>query len=89
MADLGEDNIVVHDPAITDTAYAFALSRLGDQHLAHVPMGIYRQVQRPTYDDHARAQIEEARASKAPDLPALLHGNDAWTTAQADGMLRG
>jgi 2-oxoglutarate ferredoxin oxidoreductase subunit beta len=79
VAEIGEDNLVVHDPAITDTAYAFALSRLGDQNLTHTPTGIFRDIQRPTYDDQARAQVEEAQAAKTPDLQKLLTGKDTWT----------
>lgn len=89
VADVGEDSVLVHDPAVADTAYAFALSRLGDQHLTHVPLGVFRQVERPTYDDQARAQLDEARATRAPDLHALLHGKDTWTTAPADSASRG
>ncbi|MBB3049240.1 2-oxoglutarate ferredoxin oxidoreductase subunit beta [Prauserella isguenensis] len=79
VADIGEDNLVVHDPSISDTAYGFALSRLGDQHLSHIPTGIFRQVQRETYDDQARAQVQQAQDAKPGDLQALLTGKDTWT----------
>ncbi|GAB3479707.1 2-oxoacid:ferredoxin oxidoreductase subunit beta [Amycolatopsis cihanbeyliensis] len=79
VSEIGEDGLVVHDPTIEDTAYAFALSRLGDQHLNHTPTGIFRQVTRPTYDDLARTQLDQAREAKAPDLQALLRGKDTWT----------
>jgi 2-oxoglutarate ferredoxin oxidoreductase subunit beta len=79
MSDIGEDNVVVHDPTITDPAYAFALSRLGDQNLTHTPIGILRNVTRPTYDDQARAQVTEAKAARKPDLQGLLRGRDTWT----------
>ncbi|RSN37377.1 2-oxoacid:ferredoxin oxidoreductase subunit beta, partial [Amycolatopsis sp. WAC 04169] len=67
------------DPTIEDTSYAFALSRIGDQNLNHVPTGILRQVERPTYDDQARAQVTEAQAARKPDLQGLLRGKDTWT----------
>ena len=79
VADIGEQNLVVHDPGVSDTAYAFALSRLGDQNLNHTPTGIFRQVQRPTYDDQARAQVEDARTAKGPNLQSMLTGKDTWT----------
>jgi len=79
VAEVGEDALVVHDPSISDTAYAFALSRIGDQNLNHTPTGIFRQVSRPTYDDQARAQVEQARTAKPADLQALLTGKDTWT----------
>ena len=47
--------IVVHDAQLEDPAYAFALSRLSEQNLDHMVMGIFRQVSKPTYDDAARA----------------------------------
>ncbi|MEV5303529.1 2-oxoacid:ferredoxin oxidoreductase subunit beta, partial [Amycolatopsis methanolica] len=68
VAEVGESELIVHDPTITDTAYAFGLSRIGDQHLNHTPTGIFRQVTRPTYDDQARAQVEQARSAKPADL---------------------
>ncbi|RZQ64242.1 2-oxoacid:ferredoxin oxidoreductase subunit beta [Amycolatopsis suaedae] len=79
VSEVGDDNLVVHDPSIADTSYAFALSRLGDQHLNHTPTGILRQVARPTYDDQARAQVEQAVENRPPDLAGLLRGKDTWT----------
>ena len=64
------------------SSYAFALSRLSEQDLSHFPMGIFRKVSKPTYDDLARAQVAEARQSTANDtaaLQALLRGRDTWT----------
>jgi 2-oxoglutarate ferredoxin oxidoreductase subunit beta len=81
VSEIGAENLVVHDPTIEDSAYAFALSRIGDQSLNHTPTGIFRQVQRPTYDDQARAQVEHAQQNNAPDLQALLRGKDTWTVA--------
>ena len=81
-ADVDADQIVVHDAEADNPAYAFALSRLSDQSLEHTVMGIFRQVNRPAYDDAAREQIDQARAA-APHgraaLQALLRGRDTWT----------
>jgi 2-oxoglutarate ferredoxin oxidoreductase subunit beta len=72
-------DIVVHD--VTDQTLAFALSRLSTQGLAHEVTGIFRMVQRATYDDQAREQLQAARAGKPPDLQQLLRGSDPWTVA--------
>jgi 2-oxoglutarate ferredoxin oxidoreductase subunit beta len=72
-----EDRIVMHNAGIEDPSYAFALSRLSTQDLSHTVTGIYRNVQRPTYDDQARAQV--AAATVPADLGSLLRGGDAWT----------
>ena len=49
------------------------------------PIGIFRQVERPTYDDQARDQIRTARGGTDDDpgarLDALVHGGDTWTIA--------
>jgi len=79
ISEVGLDNVVVHDPTITDPAYAFALSRIGGQDLEHTPTGILRQVARTTYDDAARAQVAQAKEAKPADLQGLLTGNDTWT----------
>jgi 2-oxoglutarate ferredoxin oxidoreductase subunit beta len=81
-ADVSAAEIVVHDAQLADPAYAFALSRLSAQNLEHTVMGIFRQVNRPTYDDGAREQISSARETKAFDsaaLQSLLRGRDTWT----------
>ena len=52
---------------------AFAISRLTDSgYLNQSPIGIFRQVERPTYDDQARAQIADRRddGPGTPDRPA-------------------
>jgi 2-oxoglutarate/2-oxoacid ferredoxin oxidoreductase subunit beta len=79
VAEVGEDRVVVHDSSIEDPSYAFALSRLSTQDLSHTVTGVYRNVQRPTYDDLARQQVTTAAAAKPPNLQALLNGNDTWT----------
>jgi 2-oxoglutarate ferredoxin oxidoreductase subunit beta len=81
-ADVAAEEIVVHNATIEDPAYAFALSRLSEQNLEHMVMGIFRQVSRPTYDEAARRQVASARAAKPHDtaaLQSLLRGKDTWT----------
>ncbi|EWT00012.1 2-oxoacid:ferredoxin oxidoreductase subunit beta [Intrasporangium oryzae NRRL B-24470] len=73
--------IVVHDVAAQDPSAAFALSRLDSPDLAHVPMGVFRDVARPTYDDALREQVASARTVEVTDadIDALLAGRDTWT----------
>ncbi|MGH3860712.1 2-oxoacid:ferredoxin oxidoreductase subunit beta, partial [Actinokineospora sp.] len=83
-AAVGIENVVVHDPAIADPSYAFALSRISGQDLRHTPTGIFRQVRRPTYDDAARAQIKQAEDTTPADLQKLLTGRDTWTVEHSE-----
>lgn len=81
-ANVSAEQIVVHDATLADSSYAFALSRLSEQDLSHFPMGIFRKINKPTYDDLARAQVAEARQASSHDtaaLQALLRGRDTWT----------
>jgi len=83
-ADADATRIIRHRVHADDPSMAFALSRLDDPSLGHVPMGIFRSVQRPTYDDLVRGQIDAAversgGAAGDDDLSALLAGKDSWT----------
>jgi 2-oxoglutarate/2-oxoacid ferredoxin oxidoreductase subunit beta len=73
------DEIVVHDAHRESPAYAFALSRLSSQDLRYTPMGVFRSVQKPTYDAMMAEQLDVARIQEPADLDALLVGNDTWT----------
>jgi 2-oxoglutarate ferredoxin oxidoreductase subunit beta len=77
---------VIHDVAAEEPTQAFALSRLDSPAMTHVPMGIFRNVTRPTYDDQVRAQVGAAvdTAGRRPtdaDIDALIRGRDTWTVA--------
>ena len=83
-ADVGVGALLVHDAHQPDPSTAFAISRLTDSgYLNQSPIGIFRQVERPTYDDQARAQLTTARdaAPSEPEarLSALINGGDTWT----------
>ncbi|GAA0987723.1 2-oxoglutarate oxidoreductase subunit KorB [Nocardioides aquaticus] len=84
VAEVGLDALLVHDATRDDPTTAFAISRLTDAgYLRQSPIGIFRQVDRPTYDDQARAQLSTARdaapGDQADRLAALIGGGDTWT----------
>jgi 2-oxoglutarate ferredoxin oxidoreductase subunit beta len=73
-------DVLVHDAHEPDATTAFALSRITDSGVVHrAPIGIFRQVERPTYDDLSREQL--TLAGETPSLQDLLDGSDAWTVA--------
>ena len=85
-SDVAAEEILVHDAHSPDPTLAFAISRLTDSgYLNTSPIGIFRQVERATYDDQARAQVETARnddtADRTARLAALIGGGDTWTVA--------
>jgi 2-oxoglutarate/2-oxoacid ferredoxin oxidoreductase subunit beta len=74
----GDPSVVVHDAHATDPSYAFALSRLSGTDLRYTPMGVFRSVERSTYDSLLNEQLDQARTAAEPDLTALLNGPDTW-----------
>jgi len=70
--------LVVHDVTRQDPAYAFALSRLDSADFSHTPIGVFRSVDRPSYDSLMSGQITAAQAGGEGDLATLLAGNDTW-----------
>ena len=74
-----DPRVVVHDAHAADPSYAFALSRLSGSDLRYTPMGVFRSVERDTYDGMLNEQLDRARAAAEPDLAGLLAGNDTWT----------
>lgn len=77
------DEIVVHDATIAEPAYAFALSRLPAADLRNTPIGVFRSVERPSYDSLIQAQMAEAtaKAQGTPEeqLAGLLRSGDTWS----------
>ena len=82
-ADIDESQILRHDAHAEDPGLAFALSRLSDPHtLADTPIGVFRDVARPSYDRLSREQLAAARAARGEgDLGDLLAGSDTWTVS--------
>jgi 2-oxoglutarate ferredoxin oxidoreductase subunit beta len=75
-----EGGLMVHEPDAEEPSKAFALSRLTWQTIGAVPMGIFRQVDRPAYDEGVAEQIATAKEQRGEgDLEALLHAGDTWT----------
>ena len=71
------DAVLIHDAYADDPSTAFALSRLTDSGVVRrAPIGIFRQVEQPTYDDLSREQLK--LAGDAPSLQQLIDGPDAW-----------
>ena len=79
VADVGEDALMVHDAHHKQPSQAFALSRLTNATAGAVPVGVFRDVQRPVYDELMAEQLDRAVEAKGEgDLETLLHSGDTW-----------
>lgn len=72
--------ILVHDETRPDPSIAFAVSRLSHGPYGPTPLGIFRRVDRPTYDSGVNDQLEEAVEKRgAGDLAELIRSHGTWT----------
>jgi 2-oxoglutarate ferredoxin oxidoreductase subunit beta len=73
------DDILVHDIYLKDPSVAFMLARM-EQPSFPQPVGIFRAVERDTYEDLMAAQIETAiNKQGAGQLEKLIYSGDMWT----------
>ncbi|HET6910701.1 MAG TPA: 2-oxoacid:ferredoxin oxidoreductase subunit beta [Mycobacteriales bacterium] len=75
-----QETLLVHDVGHAEPAIAFMLSRLGNVDDGVTPIGVFRSVDRATYDDEVQAQVDSAVEKQGSgDLAALLASGDTWT----------
>jgi 2-oxoglutarate ferredoxin oxidoreductase subunit beta len=74
-----QDDLLIHDEAAEEPSLAYLLSRMVYPRFPEC-VGVFRCVQRPTYEDLVHQQIEDARRSKGPGkLEELFASEDVWT----------
>jgi 2-oxoglutarate ferredoxin oxidoreductase subunit beta len=82
VADVGEEALLVHDEHLEASSLAFALSRIAHTPTGPTPIGIFRDIERPVYDELMAEQIAAAKEKRGEgDLRALLHSADSWRIA--------
>ena len=77
-----EDDLLSHDERSPEPSLAYLLSRMRHEDGFPEPLGVFRSVDRPTYDQELNKQIEHAQAAKgAGDLNELFNSGETWTVA--------
>lgn len=75
---VGVNDILVHDATCGSPNMAFLLSQLGQPEFP-VPVGVFRDVEEPVYEDVVIGQIEKMKTARGPgDLQRLLTGGHSW-----------
>lgn len=74
---MSDDELLVHDTGREDIALPMILSGM-DYPDFPVPLGVFRQVERETYDGLVQDQIDVSRLSPEPDIEALIAGPETW-----------
>ena len=78
--EVGLDRLVVHDEHRADPSLAFVLSRLAEHPDTPTPVGVFREVERPTYGGAMQHQLAEAQERSGPgELADLLRSAPTWT----------
>ena len=73
-----ENDLLVHDIYLKDPSVAFMLARM-EQPGFPQPVGIFRAIERPTYEDMMVDQIEAAIVKSGPgNLEKLINSGDMW-----------
>jgi 2-oxoglutarate ferredoxin oxidoreductase subunit beta len=76
---ISEDDLLFHDEKAHEPTLAYLLSRMRHPEFPE-PIGVFRDVDRPKYDELINSQIAEARSSKGEgDLQKLYFSGDTWT----------
>jgi 2-oxoglutarate ferredoxin oxidoreductase subunit beta len=80
VAEVGENGLVMHDEHHPEPSLAFALSRLTLGTVGATPVGVFRDVEAPVYDELMEEQLETAKEQRGEgDLAALIGSGDTWT----------
>jgi len=82
VAEVGVENLLVHDEHRMEPSLAFMLAHLATGPTSPTPVGIFRDVDRPVYGDLMEEQIATARTKLGDgDLEKLLTSGDTWTVS--------
>ena len=79
LSDVSESDLLIHDEKADTAHYAYMLSRLSYPEFPE-PIGVFRDIDKPTYDDQINEHVERQVESKgAGDLASLFSAGDTWT----------
>jgi len=76
---ISEDDLLFHDERAAEPSLAFLLARMRYPEFPE-PVGVFRDVERPVYDQALNAQIEDSIEKNGEgDLETLFHSGETWT----------
>jgi 2-oxoglutarate ferredoxin oxidoreductase subunit beta len=77
VAEVGEENLLVHDERAAEPTLAYLLSRMGPPNFP-TPVGVFRAIDKPVYSGLLMQQLREARTRAEPDLDVLYRQGETW-----------
>lgn len=81
VADVDKSSILVHDEQSPNAALAYLLAQM-DVPEFPVPLGVFRKINRPSYDELLEKQVETAIEERgAGDLNEYMRSAETWTVS--------
>lgn len=78
---VSEDDLLFHDEKCPEPSLAYLLSRMRYPDFPE-PIGVFRAVDHPRYDDQINRQVHEAVEKRGEgDLSKLFHAGDTWSVS--------
>jgi 2-oxoglutarate ferredoxin oxidoreductase subunit beta len=81
VAEVGEENLLVHDEKTEEPTLAYFLSRMGPPDFP-TPVGVFRSIDKPVHDQLLLEQLREAEIHMSPDMNALYLQGQTWEVTQ-------
>ena len=75
---ISEDDLLFHDEKAIEPTLAYLLSRMSHPEFPE-PIGVFRDIDAPRYEELLNGQITAAREKKAGDLQKLFTSGETWT----------
>jgi 2-oxoglutarate ferredoxin oxidoreductase subunit beta len=76
---IAEDDLLFHDERASNATLAFLLAQMRHPEFPE-PIGVFRNVERPIYEDLVEAHLKKAEAKEGRgDLASLFNSGDTWT----------
>jgi 2-oxoglutarate ferredoxin oxidoreductase subunit beta len=77
---ISEDDLLFHDEKAEEPTLAYLLSRMRHPEFPE-PIGVFRAVERPIFEERLHQQIADARKKKDGDLESLFSAGETWVVA--------
>ena len=81
IADVKESELMLHNERDPEPNYSYLLTQMNYPQMP-VPFGVFRDIEKPTYDDLMDLQLKEAMKKKPQTLKELIYGEDTWTVTK-------
>jgi 2-oxoglutarate/2-oxoacid ferredoxin oxidoreductase subunit beta len=77
-----EDDLLFHDEKASEPSLAYLLSRMRYEDGFPEPIGVFRAIDKPRYDDELNKQVVAAKEKKGEgDLNSLFNSGETWTVS--------